>query len=507
MEVRSLRAPGYCLIALYLILPLLLLHIQASVLGSLDHRQFNLEFLLLGAFCVFLPRSLGFVLLFSEFLADCVYQICIVYQTWPDRLLTLQRYTRFLPTSRILAGAGLLFLGLLVCATLVLIRPRQDERLCTSIGLLACLLALLSVDVITGHNLLFLRRDSASLPRIVRTPVLSLGFRQQLYHNLLKQAAHGDDLPMPSASLQLLPILNRPDGSPTHVNVVLIMVESWGLSHDPQMARALTAPYQDPSIRTAYTVEQGTIPFMGATMAGEARELCHSGMALSILHISGSRAGGCLPDKLRERGYRTVSFHGFSGAMYFRDELYPKLGFDKSWFMEDLTKAGLPRCGGPFPGVCDAAVAQFMSARLAAAPQTQPQFFYWVSLNSHLPVPLKTDIPDDGSCLKQPSLRASANLCSWFRLVRQVHESVAQMAIQSVSRPTVFLLVGDHAPPFRDAALRESFDPSDVPYVLLVPTALGEGSRPRPKNALRRTGASKPVSGLGATYRKGRAKQ
>lgn len=506
MEVRRLRAPAYCIVALYLGLSLLLLQIEAQVLGSLDHREFNLEFLLLGAICVFLPRSLGFILLFAEFLADCLYQICIIYQTWPDRLLILQRYTGFLPMTRILAGAGLLLLGVLVCAALVLIRPRQHDRLRTSFGLVACLLVLLSLDIATGHNLLFMRRDATSIPRFVRTPMLSLGFRQQLYHNLLKQAAHGDDLGMHSASSQLLPIFNPAAGA-AKVNVVLVMVESWGLPHDPAVAHALIDPYQDSRLTAAYTIEQGAVPFMGATLAGEARELCHSGMALSILHISGSRAKECLPDQFRERGYHAVSFHGFSGAMYFRDDLYPRLGFDRSFFLADLLKAGLPRCGGPFPGICDAAVAQFMSAQLAAAPQDQPQFFYWVSLNSHLPVPLQTDIPDDGSCLNHPTLHSSANLCSWFRLVRQVHKSAAGMALQAVQRPTVFLLVGDHAPPFRDVDLRESFDPSQVPYILLIPKKLDQSPLPVAKAPLRRLLAVKRTSGDRPALAQARSRQ
>jgi phosphoglycerol transferase MdoB-like AlkP superfamily enzyme len=99
-------------------------------------------------------------------------------------------------------------------------------------------------------------------------------------------------------------------------------------------------------------------------------------------------------------------------------------------------------------------------------------FLYWVTLNSHVPEPAHPDLPDDGVCNTQPALRDSTALCSWFRLVRTVHQSIEKVALQAPSRPTVFVLVGDHAPPFGDTALAEQFSSTQVPYVLLTPVDL-----------------------------------
>jgi len=38
-----------------------------------------------------------------------------------------------------------------------------------------------------------------------------------------------------------------------------------------------------------------------------------------------------------------------------------------------------------------------------------------------------------------------------------------------LARPTVFVIVGDHAPPFGDPGLRSRFSQTDVPYVVLLP--------------------------------------
>jgi phosphoglycerol transferase MdoB-like AlkP superfamily enzyme len=112
-----------------------------------------------------------------------------------------------------------------------------------------------------------------------------------------------------------------------------------------------------------------------------------------------------------------------------------------------------------------------MGSSFLSVDQKKPLFIYWVTLNSHLPVPAKPDLPDDGICATQPALRNSVALCSWFRLVRAVHQSVQKVALGATARPTVFVLVGDHAPPFGDPQLRSDFSSTQVPYVMLTPIA------------------------------------
>jgi len=159
--------------------------------------------------------------------------------------------------------------------------------------------------------------------------------------------------------------------------------------------------------------------------------------------------------------------------MFQRNTWYPRVGFDRSLFAPDLDKLKLPDCPGAFPGVCDAAIAKWIGSSLLSANTGEPRFIYWVTLNSHLPVPAHPSLSDDGVCSTLPSLQASAPLCSWFRLVRNVHQSVQQMALAPSARPTVFVLVGDHAPPFADPELGREFSHTEVPYVLLTPVAAG----------------------------------
>jgi phosphoglycerol transferase MdoB-like AlkP superfamily enzyme len=92
-----------------------------------------------------------------------------------------------------------------------------------------------------------------------------------------------------------------------------------------------------------------------------------------------------------------------------------------------------------------------------------------MTLNSHLPVPVPSYLRNAAPCTADIGLQPHTALCSWYQLVENVHRSVAQLATGTLGRPTIFVVVGDHAPPFADPDLRNRFSQSDVPYVVLVP--------------------------------------
>jgi len=81
-------------------------------------------------------------------------------------------------------------------------------------------------------------------------------------------------------------------------------------------------------------------------------------------------------------------------------------------------------------------------------------------------------LQDGASCSISPRLSGQPPLCSWYQLIANVHSSVARLAIGQLARPTVFIIVGDHAPPFSDPELRSQFSSSEVPYILLTPLSL-----------------------------------
>jgi hypothetical protein len=406
-----------------------------------------------------------------ELLADFAYGICYTYQFSVENLLSSLRYLPVLPSGRIMDGLAFMTVSILLCAALALARPRPQKRLWAAGFLFACIAILTSVDIIGGQNPIWHKDVALSPYRLSRSPVFTLAVREAAIHFFENKSSKAADVPMSSASSQAISFLDGQGNSAMAPNLVLIVVESWGLPLDSYLAKALTAPYDDPRIEHKYNTSYGTVPFTGLTIPGEARELCRSTIGFGIMHAPAGLVAQCLPALFHARGYRNLAVHGYAGQMFYRSAWYPTLGFDQSWFGPDLRKFGLPNCRGAFPGICDASVADWIGNSLLSPDDGIPKFIYWVTLNSHLPVPTTPDLSDDGVCTTQPALRNSVALCSWFRLVQGVHKSVQQMALRTTARPTVFILVGDHAPPFGDLRLREDFSNSQVPYVIMTPIA------------------------------------
>jgi hypothetical protein len=461
------------LVFFYLLLPSLLSFLSIRLLNALPHGIVNLEILAIAAVGVFLPRWLVFLLLLADLLADCAYSICYTYQFSVSDLFESLRFLSVLPGSRLIAGCAVVGVVIFISVVLALVRPRPQQRMRTACALAAVAAVLLPIDMLSGQNPLWHQDVSLLSGRVTRSPILTLGVRALFAHRTELSASHAQNEPMASASAQMTPWLTASVSAAERPDVVLIVVESWGLPLDSYLAQALTAPYASAAIAHSYRVSYGTAPFTGLTVPGEARELCLSTMGFGILHPSAQVAQRCLPGQFHALGYENIALHGYVGEMFYRAQWYRELGFDRALFGPELGQIGLRRCGGAFPGICDGAIARFIGDSLLDTRQAQPKFIYWVTLNSHLPVPARPDLPADDSCTTDPALRSSAALCSWFRLVRAVHQSVSQVAVQTVARtaarPTVFILVGDHAPPFGDPRLRSRFSASQVPYVMLTP--------------------------------------
>jgi phosphoglycerol transferase MdoB-like AlkP superfamily enzyme len=282
-------------------------------------------------------------------------------------------------------------------------------------------------------------------------------------------------------------------------NLVLVLVESWGDTLDPGLQNSLIQPYLGADLSAKYSVTSGSVPFHGPTLAGEGRELCGNTLGFGLLSASVAQLKDCLPTKLGARGYHSTSVHGFSAGMFRRHEWYGRMGFDEMWFRDELEREGLPLCRGPFPGICDAAIADWVGKRLQRNSDS-PQFIYWVTLNSHLPVPLSNLVKDAPSCAGLPAAEKSRPICSWYQLIFNVHRSVAEVAMRSTARPTIFVIVGDHAPPFPSGDLRKQFSQEVVPYVVLVPKIQGIKEKTmRPLLALSDTSARKRRQGRANT--------
>jgi hypothetical protein len=268
------------------------------------------------------------------------------------------------------------------------------------------------------------------------------------------------DEPFSSAATQ-----TRFDGLAKDGNhLLIVMVEAMGLPHDPALQAKLTRRWREADISRVYNVEFGSSPFWGSTTYGEMRELC--GRWGDYHELMDAPDGKCLPARLAAQGYRTTAIHGFDQSFFKRTKWYPNAGFQQMEFREELLGRGAEKCGGVFPGACDRDVPATIAQRLKTA--KEKQFIYWLTLNSHIPVPASEQLRTKECDRFDPVLaRDHAMICRLFSLWNDTNQGLAAMLTDPDLPPTDVLIVGDHAPPFFNRSQRSQFDSERVPWVLL----------------------------------------
>lgn len=250
---------------------------------------------------------------------------------------------------------------------------------------------------------------------------------------------------------------------PTRRHLVIIVVEGLGMPVGGEEKALFDADWDRPAWHRRYEVRHGLVPYYGSTTNAELRELC--GTWGEYFRFDFGRAT-CLPEAYRSAGYETHAMHSFDGSFFDRTSWYPKLGFDRIEFESDLLSDGVRPCGGIFPGACDRDVPGLLSARLKRA--SKPQFIYWLTLNTHLPVIADPKLGTDSCELGDPDWRLDKpQLCRMFLLFHQLANAIDRMAMDPDLPPTDILIVGDHLPPFANRDYRSRFMPADVPWILL----------------------------------------
>lgn len=239
-----------------------------------------------------------------------------------------------------------------------------------------------------------------------------------------------------------------------------IAVESLGWPVDAERRQALLRPLLKPLAHDYYvTVESHR--YYGTTLAGEIRELC----SLRLVGVPSKvgllkRLDGCLPAKLKRLGYDTQALHGNGGLIYRRSQIYPAMGFKRSWFYDQLRAADSrvgPCTGTVFKGACDKAVLD----RALSLFDGQRRLVHVMTLDSHLPLPSV----EHGVC--DPAFRADKTLCTYSRAMTRSFSGIVQAVQNAAHPPNLIVIYGDHAPPFALLSTRRFFDAEQVPFLVL----------------------------------------
>ncbi|WP_324750673.1 sulfatase-like hydrolase/transferase [Sphingomonas sp. LY54] len=247
-------------------------------------------------------------------------------------------------------------------------------------------------------------------------------------------------------------------------HMVVVMVESLGLPTDPKLRDRLVSLFARPAARARYDIAIGDTPFYGSTTSGEMRELC--GRWADYAEILEASDPTCLPARLAARGYGTQAWHSFNGSFFDRSHWYPGIGFQQMRFAPELLAGGAAPCPGVFTGACDRDVPRQMALALKEA--RRPQFLYWLTVNSHLPVMAHARLgTDDCDRFDRDLGRQLPMVCRLFALIDQTGAALEQEIVAKDFPPADILIVGDHLPPFFDPQHRGAFAGDRVPWILL----------------------------------------
>lgn len=256
-----------------------------------------------------------------------------------------------------------------------------------------------------------------------------------------------------------------PEGKPLERNLVIVVVESLGLPvHNAEMKGLLFNRFQAEDVVARFDVSQGTTSFFNSTTSGEIRELC--GRWDEYFDLVDRFDPTCLPAQLAEQGVYTSAYHSFSGEFFERTKWYPNVGFENVLFRDDLIANGADSCGGVFPGACDRDIPRQIAEQLGRS--DQPQFIYWLTVNSHLPVPLENNLEAD-DC-ERISIRIAKDfpmICRQFAIWDSIDRSLVHEITADDFPASDILIVGDHMPPYFDRYNRSQFAPDRVPWIFL----------------------------------------
>lgn len=278
----------------------------------------------------------------------------------------------------------------------------------------------------------------------------------------------GPTPPLASASQAILALAQ---GEQPPTKIVLIVEEAVGLSKNPAITDTVMSPLLGNDVSTRYYVSRGVVAFEGPTLMGEMREFCQLlGNPEDLFRVSPQVGRTCLPAKLRKAGFRTTAVHGFTEAFFGRNAWYPIVGFEHLIFREELgTSAGT--CGHDFLGSCDPKLSLLIHKMLVSSPANEKDFIYWLTLNSHEPV---TEETANGSKLRCEDLPAfgGKDICNMVRVQFNTNQAIETLVTASDLPPTLFVIVGDHAPPLMNLSDREQWDQEHVPWIVLKPKML-----------------------------------
>ena len=480
VRTRALEQRGW-VVALRTLLAFLVvpnvLFLFAGHLTYLARPLINLDYLMVGLVLGSLPTGALVGVVALTLVIDTFVTLAPAFHIALDVALSSLVSLRTASALPIAAVVLLVIAGAAVGASsMVWLAPRQRSGVVSRASLLVAAVIVAALDILGGTSRFSRGATFAPGVNLATSGILVMFDALRSAPRDAGTTAAPGVAPLPSgASANLLQVLRVSSGADSigAQNLVLIIVESLGLPVDAVDRGRLLEPFSRDGLLRRYRVRSGTILSHGATTDGEIRELC--GVAANHLQLERVPKAACLPSLLSRRGFRTMAFHGFTGNLFGRNRWWPQLGFNQVLFAEDLASTqGTHRCGSMFRGICDHDIAEIIHKRLVEL-SGERLFIYWVTLNTHFPYDVPRTADSGALCGGLPTLAAHVEACRLARGLGSLFNDIVFVASDSALRPTRFLVVGDHSPPFLSGRERSLFAQDSVPFVDLIP--LGSKAR------------------------------
>ncbi len=313
--------------------------VACSSLGIFRNAWFCMEYVAIGLLALFVPRWATVALLSLAVFLDLLDGVCQTYFMVASQCLANLSAIRQFSLARLLAGFAVCLLMVLMLAvawSFPIAKIKANYRWRTA----ACLLVFAAISLSVDGRTVF-RRTGGILNYLHPKPLATDAVTVSSYRVLLsrvptirllrKEIIHArtveterrypkSSLPARSAAAQAIlssGLMTVKNGQELP-NLVVIVVESWGMNSESSVRNALISAYAQPGLSARYEVLQGTVPFFGSTVVGEARELCGNMMGFHLLEASAQELQGCLPDRLAALGYHRIAMHGMEGHMFDR---------------------------------------------------------------------------------------------------------------------------------------------------------------------------------------------
>jgi len=449
-------------ISYYLILPNLLFLIVSRFIFT-NRPVVNLDYCLVGIIAPFIGMTLSTILFLLTVLLDVVVSFAPVYHFSLTTLISVFKELFKIQLGYVFTISTLVLLAAIAISLVSSSAEKSTTAIRTAVktraALLCTALVLFTFDVANGSN--YFRFSDTSLININIAWSASFKMAKAALDVTSTKTRPGSHTTLPDNEHATAGFKLRKNNE----HLVLIIVESYGMSLDEKVNIALMSPFRDQKIIERYEIKNGTVPFNGSTVPAELRELCGE-----RAHAPDDIQTECLPKRLRDEGYATVSYHGYQSNFFDRIQWYPTMGFERSYFFEDLrrTLPDQPLFRSVFTGIRDTDIAKLVHTELLTDPTRERKFIYWLTLNSHLPV---SPMPLEHSfqCNDFADTRDYSDVCGLQSIIYDTFLSIASIAADPSLPPVHFILVGDHSPPFLLNSRRKLFNSTRVPFFELIP--------------------------------------